>query len=154
MSAGVLNHLLKLETGDQTHTLRRYDTFNLQCPLEIEEILTFLLKEGIDVNNPPDTFAAATSSLPPVILQHLLSLSADMNSAYRDGDYSIHTAVRMSSVKKIEMIATSREVLSSQWRGLKPLETMISYYPDGNIMKMLNQYTDKMDEDDLLSMAV
>ena len=152
-NAGVLNHLLKMEAGDQTHTLRRYETFNLECPEGIEEILKVLLDDGIDVNNPSDTFAAATSSLPKSILEKLLALNADVNSKYQDGEYSIHTAVRVNSKTKFEMIATSGDVLSSQWRGLQPLEKMISHYPDGNIIKVLNQYTDKMDEDALLSMA-
>ena len=82
INAGVLNHLLKIEAGDQTHTLRRYETFNLECPEGIEDIFKVLLDEGIDVNNPSDTFAAATSSLPKSILEKLLALNADVDSKY------------------------------------------------------------------------
>ena len=152
-TAGVLNLLLKLEAGDQTHTLRRYETFHLQCPTGIKEIFKVLMDDGIDLNNPFDTFAAATASLPPSILKELINLKADVKSAFQDGEHSIHTAVRTNSVTKFKMIAASGDVLSSKWRGLNPLETVVNHYHDGNIMKVLNRYTEQVDENTLLSMA-
>ena len=151
--ARVLTHLLAMEAGSQAHSLGRWATFNMICPAGISEILQFLLKDSVDLNNPPSTLAAAVSTLPETSIQSLIAHSADVNSQYDDGETCAHAAVRVNSEHKFRLIVQSGADLSTKWHDITALECAILYYPNGNIMRCIDTYLKTFSAQQLFSLA-
>ena len=151
--AHVLTHLLAMEAGSQAHSLGRWATFNMHCPVGISEILQFLLKESVDLNNPPSTLAAAVSILPETSIRSLIAHSADVNSQYDDGESCAHAAVRVNSEHKFCLIVKSEAYLSTEWHDLTALESTILYYSNGNIMRCIDKYLENLSTQQLCSLA-
>ena len=149
----VLNYLLQLEAGSQSHSLRRYELFNMECPKGIEEIFE-VIRKGMQVNTPPETFAVAVSVLPSFLTDDLIKLGANVNSAFQDGEYAVHAALRVNSLAKFEQIVTSSNTsLSLEWRGLTPIETAIMYYPSGNATAKIMDILENESDESLLKIA-
>ena len=151
--ARVLTHLLAMEAGSQAHSLGRWATFNMTCPAGISEILQFLLKDSVDLNNPPSTLAAAVSTLPETSIQSLIAHSADVKSQYDDGETCAHVAVRVNSEHKFRLIVQSGADLSTKWHDMTALESVILYYPNGNIMRCIDTYLKTFSAQQLFSLA-
>ena len=130
----VLNYLLQLEEGSKSHNLKRYEMFNMICPKGVEEIFE-VVKIGMQVNNPPDTFAIAVSLLPTFLIDYLIKTGADVNSSFRDGESALHAAVRVNSLSKFKHMIKHNVSLNIEWRGITPIETSIVHYPSGNIKR-------------------
>ena len=148
-----MTHFLAMEAGSQAHSLGRWATFNMPCPAGISEILQFLLKDSVDLNNPPSTLAAAVSTLPETSIQSLIAHSADVNSKYDDGETCAHAAVRVNSEHKFCLIVKNEAYLSIEWHDLTALESAILYYPNGNIMRSIDTYLKRLSIQQLFSLA-
>ena len=151
--ARVLKHLLEMEAGSKAHSLGRWSTFNMNCPAGVSEILRFLLKDSLDLNNPPSTLAAAVSTLPETSIQSLIAHSADANSQYDDGETAAHAAVRVNSEHKFCLIVKNKAYLSTEWHDLTALEYAILYYPNGNITRCIDTYLEHLSTQNLFSLA-
>ena len=110
-----------MEAGSQTHSLGRYSTLNLQCPKGISEIIEFLLKDNIDLNEPPTTLAAAASTLPQESVELFLKKGASANSQYKDGETCLHTSVRVQSAGKFDLLNKTVADSSTVWNQLTAL---------------------------------
>ena len=120
------------------------------------EIIEFLLKDNVNLNEPRSLLAAAVSTLPDESIQRLLSHSsrtADVNSQYEDGESCLHTSVRVNSATKYDLMIDSGADPSIKWNDLSPLETAIKYYPNGNVARQLDKYLEKYGTDELRSLA-
>ena len=149
----VLNYLLQLEAGSQSHTLRRYEIFNMECPQGIIETFD-VIRQGMQVNTPPETFAVAVSILPPFIISDLIELNADLNSSFEDGEYAVHVALRVNSLSKFDQIvANNQTCLTLEWRGLTPIETTIVDYLSGNAISKVMEILENETKESLFKIA-
>ena len=149
----VLNYLLQLEAGSQSHTLRRYELFNMVCPNGIMETFD-VIRRGIQVNTPPETFAVAVSILPSFFIGDLIESNANLNSSFEDGEFAVHAALRVNSLSKFDrIVANNQTCLSLEWRGLTPIETAIVYYLSGNAISKVMEILENETNESLFTIA-
>ena len=124
----------------------------MECPKGVEEIFE-VIKHGLQVHDPPETFAIAVSILPPSLIEYLIGLGANVNSSFQDGESAIHAAIRVNSRNKFRQIVRNNGSLTREWRGLTPIDTAIVYYLSGNITPEIMNILENESNDHLIDIA-
>ena len=125
----------------------------MMCPKGIEEILE-VIKNGMQVNSPPETFAVAVSILPAHLIDYLIESGANILSTFQDGESALHVAVRVDSMTKFKQIVRhNKDCLFREWRGLTPIETALVYYPSENTIMEVMKILENESDDSLLTIA-
>ena len=119
----------------------------MDCPIGIKEIFG-VIRRGIQINTPSETFAVAVSILPSFFIGDLIKLDANLNSSFKDGEFAVHAALRVNSLSKFDrIVANNQTCLLLKWRELTPIETAIVYYLSGNaiskVMEILENETNE-----------
>ena len=85
------------------------------------------------------TLAAAVQQLPVHMCERMLANGADVNSSYPDNETALHCAIRLNSLRKIQLLLKYKADRNIKWLGLNPLQYAITCGRNPQILKLLSE---------------
>ena len=85
------------------------------------------------------TLAAAIEQLPVDICERWLQLGADVDSSYCDNETALHCAIRLNSLRKVQLLLRFNANLDIKWMELNPLQYAIVLGSNPKILQVLSK---------------